>query len=62
MAKGKPENLTPMPPQGAQSFALQPLCVRVPVEIDAWVRSQPNPSEWLRRVIAEAVERDRLSD
>lgn len=36
----------------------QPLTVRVPMSQDQYVRSLPNRTEWLRRAIAEAYERD----
>lgn len=42
-----------------QPVADQPVAVKLPVELDAWVRSLPNKSDWLRRVIAEAYERER---
>lgn len=39
-------------------MAEKPLSVRVEVDIDAYVRSLPNRTEWLREVIADAYERD----
>lgn len=33
--------------------------VRLPVDIDEFVRSLPNRTEWLRQVIVEAALRDR---
>jgi hypothetical protein len=41
-----------------EQMAERPLSVRLPAKLDAQVRSLPNRSEWLRQVIAEAVERD----
>jgi hypothetical protein len=33
--------------------------IRLPVEIDEFVNSLPNKTEWLRKAIAEAYERER---
>lgn len=41
---------------------LPPINVRLPSEIDAFVRPLPNRSEWLRRVITEAVERELMQE
>lgn len=38
--------------------AEKPVSVKLPVEVDQFVRSLPNRTEWLRRVIVEAVERE----
>jgi len=38
------------------------LSARVAVDIDAAVRSLPNRSGWLRRVITEAVQRELLNE
>lgn len=38
-----------------------PVSVALPLEIDALVRTVPNRSEWLRRVICEAVERELMN-
>ena len=32
--------------------------VRLPIDLDRYVRSLPNKTEWLRRAIADAYERD----
>jgi hypothetical protein len=37
------------------------LSARVPLEIDAAVRSLPNRSAWLRRVITEAAKRELMN-
>ncbi|MBW4551373.1 MAG: hypothetical protein KME35_09725 [Aphanocapsa sp. GSE-SYN-MK-11-07L] len=42
------------------SLARDGLTVRVEKTIDVLVRSLPNRSEWLRRVITEAAERELL--
>lgn len=36
----------------------QSLSIRLPATQDKYVRSLPNRTEWLRRAIAEAYERD----
>jgi hypothetical protein len=36
----------------------KPISVMLPGDLDAYVRSKPNRSEWLRQIIAEAVERE----
>lgn len=36
----------------------KPISVMLPEDLDAYVRSKPNRSEWLRRVIAEAVAKE----
>lgn len=41
-----------------EQMAERPISVRLPVDLDKLVRSLPNRTEWLRRVIAEAVERE----
>lgn len=35
-----------------------PVAVALPLELDKYVRSQPNRSEWLRNAIARQVEED----
>lgn len=42
-------------------LAEKPLCVKVPVEIDAAVRSLEKPSQWLRKVITDAAKRELLN-
>lgn len=49
-------------PQGKQAFSRKPVCVLLPPDLDEYVRSLPNRTEWLRQVIAEAVERDRAAN
>lgn len=41
-----------------QTMAEIPLSVRVSVDVAKYVRSLSNRTEWLRRVISEAVERE----
>jgi len=54
-AMANPKNLTPFPSVTKQPLAKKPLCVKVEVEIDEFVRSLSNPSGWLRDVITKAV-------
>lgn len=41
-----------------EQMAKIPLSVRMPVEIDNYVRSLPDRTEWLRKAIARQVEED----
>lgn len=41
-----------------EPLAESPITVRLSVELDKFVRSRPDRTEWLRRVIAEAVEKE----
>lgn len=40
---------------GVEPVASKPVAVKLPISIDEFVRSLPNKSEWLRKVIAEAA-------
>ncbi|WP_414543169.1 hypothetical protein [Nostoc sp. CCY0012] len=42
---------------GVKSGA-KPISVLLPDELDSYVRNKPNRSEWLRQVIAEAIEKE----
>lgn len=42
------------------AYARTPVSVLLPKEIDRVVRALPNRTEWLRRVITEAAEREGL--
>lgn len=44
--------------QNEDELASQTVGVRLPVDMDAYVRSLPNRTEWLRRAIAAQIERD----
>lgn len=35
-----------------------PVAVKLPVDLDAFVRSLPNRAEWLREAVAEKYERE----
>ncbi|NJM27953.1 MAG: hypothetical protein HC856_06475 [Pseudanabaena sp. RU_4_16] len=54
------KNLIPVPRSDdtTDPLADSALMARVPVHIDALVRSLPNRSAWLRRVITEAAQRE----
>jgi hypothetical protein len=41
-------------PEGSK-LASKPLSVKVEADIDTWIRSLPQPSVWLRRVITDAA-------
>lgn len=57
MAK-KGGNPQPFLTNGEKPMAEQPLSVRVEVDIDAYVRSLANRTQWLRQAIVEKYERD----
>lgn len=40
-------------------LAKKPVAVMLPVVVDEYVRSLPNRTEWLRRVICDAVEKEK---
>lgn len=48
--------------QGTTEGALAPksFSIRLPIELDAVVRSLPNRTEWIRRAIIAAAEKDGL--
>lgn len=56
----KVDHLTPFKPMGEVSLASKPLCVKVAPDIDELVRSLPNTSAWLRRVVTEAALKELL--
>jgi hypothetical protein len=58
-----PNNLKNIPRQDDSTDKLSPLTLgaRLPLEIDAVVRSLPNRSAWLRRVITEAAKRELIN-
>jgi hypothetical protein len=45
-----------------EPLAATALMARVPIPIDEAVRSLPNRSAWLRRVITEAAQRELMKD
>lgn len=50
--------LTRFQQKGSMPMAQQPLCVRLPSDLDAQVRSLPNRTEWLRDAILEKMQRE----
>jgi hypothetical protein len=52
------DNLKPLAPIGEEALSTQNLAVKLPKNIDALVRSLPNRSAWMRRVLVEAAERE----
>jgi hypothetical protein len=58
MRKIRPDYLTRFRPDGDAPLAKTPISVKLPVDVDLAVRSLPNQSEWLRRVICDAAARD----
>jgi hypothetical protein len=47
---------------GDEALSRQNLAVKLPLKIDALVRSLPNRSAWMRRVLVEAAERELIGD
>jgi hypothetical protein len=62
--KPKIENLKPTARSDdtTEPLAHAGLIARVPIRIDAVVRSLPNRSAWLRRIITEAAQRELMKD
>jgi hypothetical protein len=60
----KTEYLKPVVRQDSTTdqLATTNTAVRLPIDIDTAVRSLPNRSAWLRRVITEAARRELLAD
>jgi hypothetical protein len=56
----RPDFLTRFQPQGDVPMAKQPITVRLPEDIDTIVRSLPNRTEWLREVILDRLEQEKL--
>ena len=48
--------------ESTEPLAEKLLCVRLTHSVDAAVRSLPNMSAWVRRVISEAAERELMRD
>lgn len=48
-------------PIGDKAFCRKPVCVLLPPELDEYVRSLPNRTEWLRQAIMVQIDRDRSS-
>jgi len=50
---GKVENLTHYKPRGEKALSKRQIALRLPPEIDEWLRSQPNHTELLRSWVKE---------
>lgn len=46
------------PQYGDKAMSRKPIGVLLPMELDTFVRSLPNKSEWVREAIAEKYERE----
>lgn len=60
--KRKGNYKTPFVKYYEEEMAESPLSVRLPAELDTFVRSLPNRTEWLRQVISEAAEREKAQN
>ena len=58
MPKGNPNPKHKLTRLYDEPVAETAVSVKLPKELDIWVRSLPNRAEWLRRAIADAYERD----
>lgn len=58
MGRGNPNPKNKYTSPYPQPLAKDMIGVRLPVELDSFVRSLPNRTEWLRRAIAAQYERD----
>ncbi len=67
MPKGNPNPVIPLEfkekqfkrsDETTEPLADKTLAVRVPIDVDAMVRSLPNKSAWLRRIIVDAAQRE----
>jgi hypothetical protein len=47
-----------LPPMIGATKDSKPLTVRLPLELEVYVLSQPNRSAWLREAVREKMERD----
>jgi len=58
------QNLKPFPRGDSTSDPLadNPIQVRLSKSVDAAIRALPNRSEWLRRVISEAAQRELMPE
>lgn len=54
----RPDYLTRIKPNGKKAISRKPVAVALPAELDEWVRNLPNRSEWLRKAITDAYERE----
>ncbi|KJH70759.1 hypothetical protein [Aliterella atlantica] len=59
MGRGNPNPKHKYVSPNPEPMSERTIGVRLPLELDAYVRSLPNRTEWLRRVIAEAIEQEK---
>lgn len=61
MPRRKPEQLKEFDykPLGEQPLHRSPVSVKLPPEMDEYVRSQPNRNQWLIAAIAEKIAREK---
>lgn len=62
MNTSRPDHQTRFKPIGDRALAERPVAVKLPQHVDAAIRDLALPSEWLRRVICEAAERELLDN
>lgn len=55
----RPDHLTRFKPVTDEPLATRPISVKLPCSLDRQVRDRPNPSQWLRQVIADALEKEK---
>lgn len=60
--KNKLDNLVPIKPTYGEAMANKPVCVMLPVDLDAYVRSLPNRAEWLREAAMEKWHREQSAE
>ncbi len=59
MGRGNPNPKNKFTQVYDEPVASRSVSVKLPLDIDAYVRSLPNRTEWLRKAIAAQVERDK---
>lgn len=60
MGRGNPNPTYKLKRVYDEPVADKPVTVKLPIGLDAYVRSLPNKSEWLREAIAEKYQREQL--
>lgn len=58
MGRGNPNPKNKFTQIYSEPVAKSSVSVKLPANVDAYVRSLPNRTEWLRQAIADAYERD----
>ena len=62
MARAGGNPLIYQKPKYEVAMAEKPIGVRLPIELDEFVRNLPNRAEWLREAIAEKRQREMLDE